>query len=38
MLVILSTLEREKRALCQVEKELGFSGRIIDYTSYTARG
>lgn len=28
------TMEREKRALLQAEKELGFPGRLIDYTSY----
>ncbi len=28
------TLEREKRALHQAEKELGFSGKLIDYTNY----
>ncbi len=30
----LSTLEREKRALIQAEKELGFPGKLIDYTHY----
>jgi len=29
-----STLEREKRALEQAEKELGFPGKLIDYKSY----
>jgi uncharacterized protein len=28
------TLEREMRALKQAEKELGFSGRLLDYTQY----
>lgn len=28
------TLEREKRALQQAEKELGFPGKLIDYKSY----
>jgi hypothetical protein len=28
------TLERETRALHQAEQELGFSGRLLDYTSY----
>ena len=28
------TLEREKRALDQAEKELGFPGRLLDYTHY----
>ena len=28
------TLEREKRALLQAESELGFPGRLVDWTSY----
>ncbi len=31
-------IEREKRALIQAEKELGFPGRLIDYTSYLRHG
>jgi uncharacterized protein len=31
------TLERETRALRQAEQELGFSGRILDYTHYLRR-
>ena len=29
-----ATLEREQRALRQAESELGFPGRLIDWTSY----
>jgi hypothetical protein len=28
------TLKREMRALRQAEQELGFSGKILDYTHY----
>ncbi len=31
------TLEREKRALNQAQEELGFPGRLIDYTEYLTR-
>lgn len=31
------TLERETRALKAAERELGFSGRLIDYKSYISQ-
>lgn len=31
------TLNRETRALRQAEKELGFPGRLLDYTQYLQR-